>query len=198
MLQAVDIKGKHTHAHAMKRTSSALASQLPTRAIPGRIPVNAVGHRLDIYIPPPTQAQWDLYSARKNKKKLCSAFHLGHGCDMPSTCHYDHTPISYDVYYCLKYILKGYTCNYKGECYREDCSYGHVCQKEKCVRGGPRGCRFGRAVHDMDMQVSHWVEEPKLMTREETTGSESLASEGQSSKESVVEWTTPTGLLIDI
>ncbi|KAJ4371547.1 hypothetical protein N0V83_004766 [Neocucurbitaria cava] len=49
-----------------------------------------------------------------------------------------------------------------------------------------------------DSNVSHWIEEPEEGTTEETTGPEDFTNHGQSSKESVTEWTTPTGVLIDI
>ena len=177
----------------MKAASYAPASPLPTSVIPERIPINAVGHRLDTYNIAPTGAQWSLYKARNSKKKLCSAFYLAHACPMPGSCHYDHTPISSDVYHCLQYMLKEYPCRKKGGCRRLDCFAGHICQRRACAQGKSAVCKFKYEVHCMDMKLANWVE-PET----DKSKSEERRDEKQSSKGSTQSCNTPTGLLIDL
>ncbi|CAO2655923.1 Nn.00g047260.m01.CDS01 [Neocucurbitaria sp. VM-36] len=189
----IDIKAKRTRAYAMKAASSAPASALPTSVIPGRIPINAVGHRLDTHNIPPTGAQWTLYKARNSKKRLCTAFHLARACPMLGACHYDHTPISSDVYHCLQYTLKEYPCRRKGGCRQLDCFAGHICQRRACAQGRSAVCKFKDEVHCLDMKLVNWVE-PET----NTPRAEEHRDDKESSKTSMESWTTPTGLLIDL
>jgi hypothetical protein len=71
-----------------------------TADLPGYIPVNAAGHRVDAnIIQPPTQSCLDDYREHKiwnGRVGSCHDFHVGDGCN-GQACLYDHSAVSDDV-----------------------------------------------------------------------------------------------------
>lgn len=177
-----------------KETPSTIVPQQATPSITERIPVNASGHRLDIYMTLPTSTQWALYKARTNINKLCTSFYLAGSCDMPASCQYDHTPISTDIHYCMQYVLKEVPCPTKGACRRMDCISGHVCQNRACAaRGKSAVCKFARNVHGVDTKIADWVEP------EDDNGNTETQEDGKENGKGPMEsWTLPIPPLIDL
>jgi hypothetical protein len=131
------------------------SSDLPTTGIPGLIPLNGNGARLDLYIQVPTKEQWTVYDTRSKIQKLCNAFYMRHKCEKDS-CKFDHKPLEPDAYYCLQYLLKEWPCKKGGRCRRLDCISGHVCQKKGC-QGSALGCKLKPDLHRVDCKVAEWV-----------------------------------------
>lgn len=122
------------------------------------IPVNRDGHRLDIYLNPPTADMWAAYTQRAKIHKLCNDFQLSGHCNNGLRCHFDHSPLDDDLKSVLKLIVHDYPCGRRGACRLRDCNLGHVCYREAC-RGssGKGGCRLNRQMHGIDLNVAEWV-----------------------------------------
>ncbi|KAF1956889.1 hypothetical protein CC80DRAFT_592916 [Byssothecium circinans] len=137
--------------------------QLPIMGNPGRIPVNANNERLDLYMRPPTKAQWYKYESRYKSKKLCNDFYLRHAC-AKNPCDFDHSPLEPDVYDCLKYVVKERPCKKKDECRVLGCLWSHVCQRVSC---DGKGCKLPHSMHKMDQKVAEWVKPDAEQDEEE-------------------------------
>lgn len=122
------------------------------------IPVNASGQRLDIYMHPPSNAQWSQFTTRVKARKICNAFHLRGACDN-ETCMFDHYPIDESTHEVLRYIVKGRPCNKRSACRRLKCEKGHVCQKPGCLIAGEKTktCLIPQDMHGLSHQIDTWV-----------------------------------------
>jgi hypothetical protein len=146
-----------------------IAAALPTAVVPGFIPLNKDGNRLDVHLRAPTTEEWKAYNTRFANSKPCNAFHLLRSCTT-FACPYDHDPVDADVKEVLKYVLRGNPCPRKGKCRRSECVLGHVCQKEgRWGQGqgtGGKGCRIKPECHykEEECKVGSLVpdEEPGL------------------------------------
>jgi hypothetical protein len=129
-------------------------SKLPTREIPGLIPVNSTGHHLNIHKPPPTSLQWEKYNHRCLRKKLCNDLHLYQNCS-DTYCKLDYLPLDADEDYCLRYVRREHPCAEEGRCRYVDCPDGRICQRESCAKGIHKTtCTL---MHDVDYEVAEWV-----------------------------------------
>lgn len=171
------------------------STNLPTEGRPGLIPVNASGHRLDIYFPAPNDTQWAEYTKRLKHKKPCNAFHIRKSCVTPN-CVFDHTPLSAATLLCLKYFLLKLPCKRKGNCRRVDCYNGHLCQRRLCPGTRAKGCQFQDRSHGVDMEVVRWVEGSERFI--EGKGEVKELTGSGSSGGSMESWPTMVGNLIDI
>ncbi|KAH7068710.1 hypothetical protein FB567DRAFT_555309 [Paraphoma chrysanthemicola] len=168
---------------------------LPTEARPGLIPINSNGHRLDIYVACPSEAQYKLYHARIRDQKLCSPFHLQGSCT-GRVCNFDHSPADPDTVACLRFQVADWPCKEEGECRRADCYYGHVCQKSKCSGGKVATCKFKGSGHNVDCKVAEWIRPGDVVTRKwEEKGLNRGMDNAVGSMEN---WPTMVGDLIDI
>ncbi|KAH7383245.1 hypothetical protein BKA66DRAFT_584843 [Pyrenochaeta sp. MPI-SDFR-AT-0127] len=177
------------------KISLTATTPLPIKSVRGRIPVNAAGERLDIYLRTPTAAHWDHYNALIQDKKPCNAFHIEKSCSN-DPCGFDHSPITAGQRFCLDYFLKTYPCKNEGACRRLDCYHGHICQRNGCLGQKPGPCKFNYNTHHTDLRVAKWV-------RPENGDSESENRNGSkdeemSSKRSMESCKIPTGSLIDV
>jgi len=128
---------------------SKISSVLPTSLIPGFIPVNKSLKRLDPYMPNPSQQEWKKYNTLFHQSKPCNALHLQGVCTT-FPCPFDHSPLDASTKRVLEYVVKCNPCPQKGECRKDDCIYGHVCQKDGCTTQsgqGIKGCRFKADLH---------------------------------------------------
>ncbi|KAA8626241.1 zf-CCCH domain containing protein [Pyrenophora tritici-repentis] len=128
---------------------SNISSVLPTTVVHGFIPINRSHKRLDPYIPTPTQQDWKKYNTLFQEAKPCNTYHL-QGICTAFPCPYDHSPIDPDTKRVLEYVVKGNPCPQKGECRKDECFYGHVCQKDGCMglQGQVvKGCKFKPELH---------------------------------------------------
>ncbi|ORY08516.1 hypothetical protein BCR34DRAFT_569763 [Clohesyomyces aquaticus] len=128
-----------------------ISSSLPPTIPPNYIPLNKDNKRIDIYIKPPTQAEWAVYNDRFRRQKPCNSHHLQGGCTT-FNCPYDHSPLEPEAHHCLKYVLKCNPCPKKGACRAADCFYGHICQKDECV-GHIKGCKMKADLHNVDPKM---------------------------------------------
>jgi hypothetical protein len=125
-----------------------------------QIPVNAVDHRLDSYILPPSLDDRHAFAARIAKRKLCNQFHLSGDCS-DQNCSYDHFAISAGVRTCLKEAARMTSCPRRGKCRLIDCNFGHICQTAKCHAGNNRPwCKLPATAHRTPIQLDRW--EPAL------------------------------------
>lgn len=131
-------------------------------AIPGHIPLNIDGQRIDIVMFSPTTSQWnqwkqhDANAQKHQSSRIYYNFHLRSSCK-DATCGFDHSYISPGVHYCLRYLVKVLPCKQHGGCRRLGCLKGHICQKKACIAGEARTCKFDDDRHNMDLRVAKWV-----------------------------------------
>ncbi|KAF2830525.1 hypothetical protein CC86DRAFT_402560 [Ophiobolus disseminans] len=165
----VDVRDDHPESlsagdengHEPMETSSKLhlPGVLPeaSHALPGHIPVNKDGERLDYCIKKPTaacrQAYNDYVSTNKNP---CLRFHIAGTCNLGESCKYDHSEICDNVAWFLRYLARRKRCRWGSACRRLDCMYGHVCQDTRCKSQVIENCSF-RKYHDVDFTVASWV-----------------------------------------
>ncbi|KAH9824564.1 zinc finger protein [Teratosphaeria destructans] len=124
----------------------------------GFIAVNEDQQRIDPDIPQPSQSDFDDFTRRTARRKLCNSHFIGGHCPEGDHCRYDHTPAPEGVINALKQVVFSNPCPRKGACRRSICLYGHICQKADCTRrGGKSWCKFGRHVHNMDLTPSSFV-----------------------------------------
>lgn len=126
------------------------------RGVPGHVLVDSRGHRLDPYMDPPNDDQFQKFQARTAQGKLCTFLHLGGSCKTKQ-CSSDHDPIDADVQCSLKYLMRNSPCTLKGACRRVDCIFGHICQKGRCAPGKATSCPFGTAAHQAGKRPHKWV-----------------------------------------
>ena len=113
----------------------------------GYVAVNQNQHRLDAYIPPPTNDAINRLKARSDRQKLCNSKHLIGKCDNEN-CGYDHSPITEDLRPALELLSRSMPCPKRGDCRNENCVYGHICQRTDCKhRGGKSFCRISPQMH---------------------------------------------------
>jgi hypothetical protein len=125
-------------------------------AIPGRIPVNAKGQRLDYYTQMPSISDWQDYMWRIGKDvKPCRLFHLANGCRFGDDCCYGHSDISPQVLEAFRYTVKRMPCSKGSHCPLDHCIYGHVCQKPNCITDDPTSCSM-RKFHGVDLAFASW------------------------------------------
>ncbi|KAF2116207.1 hypothetical protein BDV96DRAFT_573557 [Lophiotrema nucula] len=134
---------------------SNISALLPTSVVPGFLPLNKDGHRLDVYMQPPTQDEWVVYNARFRRQKPCNNWHLQRSCTT-FHCPYDHSDLEPEARRALEYVLKCSPCPNKGACRASDCFYGHLCQKDDCV-GQAKGCRMKADLHNVDPKLASMV-----------------------------------------
>jgi hypothetical protein len=129
---------------------SNISSLLPAASIPGFIPLNKSQLRIDPYLPFPSQQAWKIYNARFAKAKPCNAFHLQQNCSN-FNCPFDHSELEPETKQVLGYVVRCNPCPRKGACRKNDCFYGHLCQKDGCNGqtngGGSKTCRFKPDLH---------------------------------------------------
>ncbi|KAH7135903.1 hypothetical protein B0J11DRAFT_519510 [Dendryphion nanum] len=134
---------------------SNISSTLPSSTVPGFIPINKDGQRLDAYIRTPTSQEWAVYNNRFHKQKPCNNFYLRRACKT-TNCPFDHSNLESEARHTLEYVLKCNPCPKKGECRSADCFYGHICQKDNCT-GQSKGCRMKHPMHTVDPKLLRMV-----------------------------------------
>ena len=112
----------------------------------GHVPVNETGHRLDYHMELPSPADRQAYAEKFGSgAPPCRLFHLGKKrCRFGSSCSFDHSEVSSQVYMVVKYMTKRNPCAMGSDCHRADCMYGHVCQDTKCLSDDLDSCSMRR------------------------------------------------------
>ncbi len=119
--------------------------------------INQTEHRLDAYIPPPTNEANNRLKVRSERQKLCNSKHLTGTCDNEH-CEYDHSPISEDLRPALELLSRSMPCPKRGSCRNANCVYGHICQRADCKhRGGKVYCRFPYLTHYENLALDSMV-----------------------------------------
>ncbi|KAL4912920.1 hypothetical protein BDW62DRAFT_206071 [Aspergillus aurantiobrunneus] len=152
------------------RTESDYATCLPSPTLRphGFIPVNKDGDRLDTYLPPPPQDEWEEFARQTKKHKLCNDYYLNGGCS-DENCEFNHKDLGFDPVNVIKYLLRRMKCKKGTHCRTIGCLFGHHCQKGGCI--GAKGCRFDRYGHVLDLAVVGWEMPNNGNCREELRGS---------------------------
>lgn len=123
----------------------------------GYVALNQTEHRLDAYIPAPTNEANARLKVRSERQKLCNTKHLLGACDNEH-CEYDHSPISEDLRPALEMLSRSMPCPKRGSCRNASCVYGHVCQRADCKhRGGKVYCRFPYLTHYENLSLDSVV-----------------------------------------
>jgi hypothetical protein len=133
---------------------------LPVEKNGNLIPVNSAGHRLDIWLPAASNADYSAYNVRITQQgKLCNEYQLKGYCTKGGTdCILDHNPVPEKIKLVLKHMVRSYPCSRKGNCRREHCNMGHICFLDKCDSSRPKGyCRLNNSMHGIDPIVTEWV-----------------------------------------
>jgi hypothetical protein len=126
-------------------------------AIPGHIPVNAKGQRLDYYTQRPSTSDWQAYLRKiGSDEQPCRWFHLAKVCHFRDDCSYDHSAISFQVLEAFRYTVKRIPCHLGSYCRMIDCIYGHVCQEPNCITEDLESCRM-RRFHGVDLAFASWI-----------------------------------------
>lgn len=118
------------------------------------IPVNKNGHRIDTFIPQPSNDDWTAYYRRVKQQKLCNQYHLGGECGNMS-CPFDHSDVDDTSLAVMQHIMRQYVCPRGSDCRLIKCYHGHLCQKGGCKGGKP--CRFDQHAHTLDLHVADWA-----------------------------------------
>ncbi|KAF4450806.1 hypothetical protein F53441_6138 [Fusarium austroafricanum] len=124
----------------------------------GYVAINSVDDRLDAYLPPPDPEAVRRLKELSQDRKFCNAAQLYNSCENDN-CEYNHVPIAEEIKPALEHLARSVPCSRKGGCRRENCVYGHVCQKADCRHrtGGKGYCRFPPKVCMGDYVVSLFV-----------------------------------------
>ncbi|CAN9221439.1 unnamed protein product [Alternaria alternata] len=125
-------------------------------AIPGHIPVNAKGQRLDYYTQRPSTSDWQAYLRKIGSDgQPCRWFHFAKVCHFQDDRSYDHSAMSFRVLEAFRYTVKRIPCQLGSYCSLIDCMYGHVCQEPHCITEDLESCRM-RRFHDVDVTFASW------------------------------------------
>ena len=129
-----------------------------TDELPGYVPVNAAGQRVDENIVQrPADSCFDdyrEYKRRNGRVRSCNDYHLGDGCD-GEECQYNHSEITDDVLSVLCFLSQRTRCVYGGACRRVNCYFGHACHWKDFGGKHPK-CKFQDGEHGVDQTVHHW------------------------------------------
>lgn len=120
-----------------------------------KIPLNALGHRLDTPLAKPSPSAFKAFSERARRAKPCNELHLAGACRQQPGCAYDHAPLPPELLAVLRVLNAGLQCAQGGACRSARCYRGHRCGREGC-RGAAK-CRFGPEAHGVDERVVEWV-----------------------------------------
>lgn len=134
--------------------------KLPTREdVPdGHIPVNDSNFRLDPYTPPVSQDAVSRLKQRVDRRRVCNNFHLNGSCDAGDSCDYDHDPLDEDCKRALEGLARSTPCPKRGACRNIQCTRGHICQIQDCLRRGGKGyCRLPVSSHQADLALHRCV-----------------------------------------
>jgi hypothetical protein len=158
------------HSNNQGIVTFARTPKLPMQSIPGLIPINSSGERLNTFMSPPIRAQWTKFTESYQNKKLCNHFYLSYSCTQDA-CNLDHSPLGPDEYYTLQYASHGYACALRGKCRRLNCYSGHVCQNPACENGRVETFRMNVEIHTTNYGSAQWIA-PDERARESEESSE--------------------------
>lgn len=149
----------------------------PEQIPQGTVAVNKDGHRLDPYVDYTAQDRAD-FTQRVARRKLCNQLHLNGECPNPTTCQFDHFPISDGVRNYLRSVTASQPCPRRGDCRRANCLGGHLCQKgSDCQRrGGKAWCKLPEPCHGIDLAVAQYDD---AIDRDQQAGREPTPTESE-------------------
>jgi hypothetical protein len=126
-------------------------------AVPGHVPVNINGQRLDYYTQRPSPADRQAYFDKYTNSELqpCKWFHLANACHFQGACTFDHSEVSYQVHKVIEYMVRRKPCNMGSDCRRIDCINGHICQDTRCSNDGLETCSMKR-FHAVEPEFASW------------------------------------------
>ncbi|KAI1821054.1 hypothetical protein F4861DRAFT_25177 [Xylaria intraflava] len=136
-----------------------LVYQLPRKSdIPdGRVAVNKNLHRLDAYIPPPTQAASARLRELSSIRKFCNNKQLTNNC-LNEACDYEHKPLTGELLPALEWLSRSLPCAKRGACRNSNCVLGHICQNTECqYHGGKVKCKLPETVHTVDFTADQYL-----------------------------------------
>jgi hypothetical protein len=93
-----------------------------------------------------TRAAW--------RRRSCAVLSTLQASAPKSKCKFDHTPLSANVLYVLKFVMLEWPCAFKDACRRPGCFNGHVCQDRRCAKGKNGKCRFGLEEHETSKELA--------------------------------------------
>lgn len=97
-----------------------------TASNPGDMALNKFGERVDLTLPPSSEADKSRILTRSKDRKLCNEHHLKRGCHNDK-CRYDHEPIDSGLLSALRHLARTQSCQIGSDCRMPECPYGHHC-----------------------------------------------------------------------
>jgi hypothetical protein len=158
---------------------------LPKHGASRAIPVNASGYRIDLHMDAPTKAQWEEYRACVAKRRPCTRFHLGQGCNF-THCEFYHGQISSNERYCLQYLMRALPCHNGGKCRDRYCVRGHMCHYKECKDRKTVYCKMPASFHGIDPRI------------EDRTSLDESDDDKESPQECLEDCDPTVGILIDL
>ncbi|KAL4866036.1 hypothetical protein BDV12DRAFT_173582 [Aspergillus spectabilis] len=137
------------------------------------IALNRDGERIDTYVPPPSQDNWDTYARLSKSCRPCNNYNLAGSCNSDN-CEFNHSSVDSNSLNVMKYILRQRVCPKGAGCRSLKCYFGHHCQKGGC--NGTKPCKFGRHAHTLDVVVALWDEPIERLASEDSSVSEESAN----------------------
>jgi CCCH-type zinc finger len=126
------------------------------------VPVNKDGQRIDTLLPPATTNDLAAFNARVSRPKFCNAYQLRRDCTNPD-CSRDHSYVDPGIINIVRYLARRIPCRAGQACRDPFCYSGHHCSKKGCSPGA--WCKFPKAMHKIDIQVTNWESQSTAVSR---------------------------------
>lgn len=115
------------------------------------IAVDNEGHRVDLPLPPVTQANFDEYTVRIGQGKLCNDYVLANNCAKVA-CIYGHVEVQPNVKNTLRSVVRPkLKCIARGECRDKSCyrNHGKAALGEYTIWTNARDAEESQSVEDL-------------------------------------------------
>lgn len=162
-----------SRVHESSASQRATPSQNPASRLPfitasreGLIPINAIGQRLDVQVPKPSDEAQRAFEALSPKP--CNNHQLEGECSR-TQCVYSHEYTTAEIKDIMRRRARVIGCPHGTRCRTKNCFFGHVCIKTACLSKKSTQCKLRTGMHDVDLNVEEWVP-PKDDTGNDTRG----------------------------
>ena len=108
----------------------------PDRPVRSEIALNKSRQRVDLPLPNVSSQDWERFSKRTTRQKLCNEHHLRLACH-DRACRYDHSEIDTGLLLALRHTARTRPCDCGPACRRHECFGAHRCPFTE----RPGGCR---------------------------------------------------------
>ena len=113
-------------ALAPKATEIDGLATTPDRPIRSEIALNRSRQRVDLPLPSPSARDWERFTKRTARQKLCNEHQLRLACH-EKACRYDHNEIDAGLFLALRHTARTSPCDFGPACRRHECVTAHRC-----------------------------------------------------------------------